>query len=69
MLNTVEFSAEHVHDRSVHVIDIVYTPLIGGFCIVLSNGKAALLTSPSPRFHPKVICFLIFILNHKPGLV
>ncbi|VDM36928.1 unnamed protein product [Toxocara canis] len=44
---------EHIHDRAVHVVDIVYTPLIGGFCIVLSNGKAALLTSPSPRFPSK----------------
>ncbi|VDN58497.1 unnamed protein product [Dracunculus medinensis] len=52
-VDQLQSKPEHVHDRSVHVIDIVYTPLIGGFCIVLSNGKAALLTSPSPRFHPK----------------
>ncbi len=46
--------AEHVVADGSHVADIVYTPLIGGFCIVLSDGRAALLTSPSPRFHPNV---------------
>uniref|UniRef100_A0A915BH36 Protein RIC1 homolog n=2 Tax=Parascaris univalens TaxID=6257 RepID=A0A915BH36_PARUN len=52
-VDQLQSKPEHIRDRSVHVVDIVYTPLIGGFCFVLSNGKAALLTSPSPRFPPK----------------
>lgn len=48
------FSAEHVQEAGIHVVDIAYAPLIGGFCVVLSNGSAALLTSPSSKFHPKV---------------
>lgn len=52
-VDQLQSKPEHVLDRSVHVVDVVYAPLIGGFCIVLSNGRSALLTSPSPRFHPK----------------
>ncbi|VDK51686.1 unnamed protein product [Anisakis simplex] len=52
-VDQLQSKPEFIHDRSVHVVDVAYAPLIGGFCVVLSNGKAALLTSPSPRFHPK----------------
>lgn len=45
-------------DNSIYVVDIVYAPLVGGFCIVLSDGRAAILTSPSSRFHPQVFMFI-----------
>ncbi|MCP9261481.1 Protein RIC1 [Dirofilaria immitis] len=45
--------AEHVQESRAHVVDMAYAPLVGGFCIVLSSGNAALLTSRSSRFLPK----------------
>lgn len=52
-VDQLQSKTEHVQELSVHVTDMAYAPLIGGFCIVLSNGTAALLTSPSSRFLPK----------------
>uniref|UniRef100_A0A0R3RGF6 RAB3GAP2_N domain-containing protein n=1 Tax=Elaeophora elaphi TaxID=1147741 RepID=A0A0R3RGF6_9BILA len=52
-VDQLQSKTEHVQESGVHVIDMAYAPLIGGFCIVLSNGTAALLTSPSSRFLPK----------------
>lgn len=57
------FAAEYIADRSVFVVDIVYAPLVGGFCSVLSDGRAALLTSPSSRFHPQVSIHYLLIPN------
>uniref|UniRef100_A0A1I7ZIN4 Protein RIC1 homolog n=1 Tax=Steinernema glaseri TaxID=37863 RepID=A0A1I7ZIN4_9BILA len=36
-----------------YVRDIEYAPLVGGFVLVLSDGRAALLTSQDSRFHPQ----------------
>jgi hypothetical protein len=47
-------SADYLTIDGIHVIDAVYAPLIGGFSVVLSDGRAALLTSPNPKFHPNV---------------
>uniref|UniRef100_A0A1I7VEJ0 Protein RIC1 homolog n=1 Tax=Loa loa TaxID=7209 RepID=A0A1I7VEJ0_LOALO len=52
-VDQLQSKTEHVQELGVHVVDMAYAPLIGGFCIVLSNGTAALLTSPSSRFLPK----------------
>lgn len=41
-------------EKDVHVVDIEYSPLVGGFAIVLSNGKAAFLTAQSLKFDPNV---------------
>lgn len=38
----------------VHLSDLIYSPLIGGFGCVLSNGRAGFLTAQSPRYHPTV---------------
>ncbi|VDL83125.1 unnamed protein product [Nippostrongylus brasiliensis] len=46
---------EFVTDPGAHVIDAVYAPLVGGYCIVLSDGRAALLTSSDSRFHPSTV--------------
>uniref|UniRef100_A0A0N5AX60 Protein RIC1 homolog n=1 Tax=Syphacia muris TaxID=451379 RepID=A0A0N5AX60_9BILA len=51
----LQFKPEYIMDNSIYVVDIVYAPLVGGFCIVLSDGRAAILTSPSSRFHPQQI--------------
>ncbi|KAL6735124.1 hypothetical protein Aduo_005598 [Ancylostoma duodenale] len=55
---------EFVTDQTVHVIDAVYAPLVGGYCIVLSDGRAALLTSSDSRFHPNSILG-VWALNMK----
>lgn len=41
-------------------MDAVYAPLTGGYCIVLSDGRAALLTSSDSKFHPNVSSLTIF---------
>uniref|UniRef100_A0A0K0D506 Protein RIC1 homolog n=1 Tax=Angiostrongylus cantonensis TaxID=6313 RepID=A0A0K0D506_ANGCA len=48
-------SAEYVTYHAAHVVDAVYAPLVGGYCIVLSDGRAALLTSTDSQFHPNSI--------------
>lgn len=46
-------------DKNVYVTDIEYSPLVGGFAIVLNTGKAAFLTAQSLKFDPNV-CRLFF---------
>ncbi|VDO35924.1 unnamed protein product [Onchocerca flexuosa] len=53
VVDQLQSKTEHVQELGAHVVDMAYAPLIGGFCIVLSNGNAALLTSSSSRFLPK----------------
>ena len=43
-----------VADRSVYVNKIAYSPLIGGYAIVLNDGRAALLVASTPSFDPNV---------------
>ncbi|CAG9534420.1 unnamed protein product [Cercopithifilaria johnstoni] len=52
-VDQLQSKTEYVQESGTHVVDMAYAPLIGGFCIVLSNGTAALLTSHSSRFLPK----------------
>lgn len=47
-----------ITENNVFVKDIEYSPLVGGFAIVLSNGKAAFLTAQSLKFDPNVIISL-----------
>jgi hypothetical protein len=35
-------------------VDIDYSPLVGGFAVVLNDGRAAFLTAASLRFDPNV---------------
>ncbi|XP_011308460.1 guanine nucleotide exchange factor subunit Rich [Fopius arisanus] len=44
-----------ITENNVHVSDIEYSPLVGGFAIVLSNGKAAFLTAQSLKFDPNQV--------------
>ncbi|KAK5967452.1 hypothetical protein GCK32_002666 [Trichostrongylus colubriformis] len=55
---------EFVTNPDAHVVDAVYAPLVGGYCIVLSDGRAALLTSSDSRFHPNSILG-VWALNMK----
>ncbi|KAM3719655.1 Guanine nucleotide exchange factor [Dirofilaria immitis] len=52
-IDQLQSKTEHVQESRAHVVDMAYAPLVGGFCIVLSSGNAALLTSRSSRFLPK----------------
>ncbi|XP_072747704.1 guanine nucleotide exchange factor subunit Rich isoform X1 [Anoplolepis gracilipes] len=42
-------------ESNIYVTDIEYSPLVGGFAIVLSNGKAAFLTAQSLKFDPNQV--------------
>lgn len=48
-------SDTRIGDKSVHVVDIVYCPLVGGLCVVLSDGRATLLLSQNYKFEPPSI--------------
>ncbi|XP_069939686.1 guanine nucleotide exchange factor subunit Rich isoform X2 [Cherax quadricarinatus] len=39
----------------IHVIDLEYSPLVGGFAIVLSDGRAAFLTASTLKFDPNAV--------------
>ncbi|KAL3288875.1 hypothetical protein HHI36_003321 [Cryptolaemus montrouzieri] len=41
-------------EENTYVIDIDYSPLVGGFSIVLNDGRAAFLTASSLKFDPNV---------------
>ena len=43
-----------IQEAGVHVIDMEYSPLVGGFATVLSDGRAAFLTASSLKFDPNV---------------
>lgn len=46
---------DYLTRSSAYIADFVYCPLIGGICIVLSDGRAALLVSASHLFQPNAI--------------
>lgn len=58
-------------EENTYIIDIAYSPLVGGFAIVLNDGRAAFLTASTLRFDPNVSFFKtifswnvnVFILN------
>lgn len=41
-------------EENKYIIDITYSPLVGGFAIVLNDGRAAFLTASSLKFDPNV---------------
>jgi hypothetical protein len=47
-------------------VDIEYSPLVGGFAVVLNDGRAAFLTAVSLRFDPNVsfIAFHMICIVH-----
>lgn len=40
--------------KDTYIVDIEYSPLVGGFGIILNDGRAALLTASSLKFDPNV---------------
>ncbi|CAD5217774.1 unnamed protein product [Bursaphelenchus xylophilus] len=42
---------ETLHSTEVFITDFVYSPLIGGICMLLSDGRPALLVSSSQQFN------------------
>lgn len=41
-------------EPGIHVVDLEYSPLVGGFAVVLSDGRAAFLTASTLKFDPNV---------------
>lgn len=41
-------------EDNIYIKDIEYSPLVGGFAIVLNDGRAAFLTASSLKFDPNV---------------
>ncbi|CAL2032958.1 unnamed protein product [Caenorhabditis brenneri] len=54
-IDQLQSKSENVTSKSTFITDAVYAPLLGGFAIVLSDGKGALLTSNDPNFAPTAI--------------
>lgn len=50
----IEIAAIPIVEERTFIIDIKYSPLIGGFAIVLNDGRAAFLTASSLKFDPNV---------------
>jgi hypothetical protein len=46
-------------ESNTYVVDIEYSPLVGGFAVVLNDGRAAFLTAASLRFDPNVSISLV----------
>lgn len=40
--------------KDTFIVDMEYSPLVGGFGIILNDGRAALLTASSLKFDPNV---------------
>lgn len=51
----ISTSAAPITTKDTYVTDIEYSPLIGGFAIVLNCGKAAFLTAASLKFDPNQV--------------
>ncbi|GAB6022149.1 hypothetical protein CHUAL_006288 [Chamberlinius hualienensis] len=66
------------HSSANYVIDLEYSPILGGFAVVLANGRAALLTAPALKFKPselkglwaqEVVDAVCTAVNHKYLLI
>ncbi|XP_069682235.1 guanine nucleotide exchange factor subunit Rich isoform X2 [Periplaneta americana] len=42
-------------ESNTYIVDIEYSPLVGGFAVVLNDGRAAFLTAASLRFDPNQV--------------
>ena len=57
----VSIAASQMNHSDVFVKDLQYSLLLGGFAVVLSNGKAAFLTANTLKFEPTVSSILFGI--------
>jgi len=46
--------ASQLNSSSIYIQALHYSSLLGGFAVVLSNGRAAFLTASSLKFEPSV---------------
>ncbi|XP_019759391.2 guanine nucleotide exchange factor subunit Rich isoform X1 [Dendroctonus ponderosae] len=65
-------------EENIHIVDIEYSPLVGGFSIVLNDGRAAFLTASSLKFDPNQVQGIwaqniedatCTVINHKYRLI
>ncbi|XP_022920815.2 guanine nucleotide exchange factor subunit Rich [Onthophagus taurus] len=54
-INQQVSKAVPIVEENTFIIDIEYSPLIGGFAIVLNDGRAAFLTASSLKFDPNQV--------------
>ncbi|KRT84788.1 hypothetical protein AMK59_2574 [Oryctes borbonicus] len=54
-INQQVSKAVPIVEENTYIVDIEYSPLIGGFAIVLNDGRAAFLTASSLRFDPNQV--------------
>lgn len=47
-------TAAPLTSKDTFIVDMEYSPLVGGFGIILNDGRAALLTASSLKFDPNV---------------
>lgn len=52
------FVASQLNTTSICVQALHYSSLLGGFAVVLSNGRAAFITANSLKFEPSVSNFM-----------
>ena len=53
-IDTCLFIASQLTDSALNISVIEYSPLLGGFSIVLSDGRAAFITASTLKFEPLV---------------
>ncbi|KAK9744460.1 RIC1 [Popillia japonica] len=54
-INQQVSKAVPIVEENTYIVDIEYSPLIGGFAIVLNDGRAAFLTASSLKFDPNQV--------------
>lgn len=54
LILVIWFAAIPILESNTYIVDIEYSPLVGGFAVVLNDGRAAFLTAASLRFDPNV---------------
>lgn len=47
-------SAVPIVEANTYIVDMEYSPLVGGFSVVFNDGRAAFLTASSLKFDPNV---------------
>lgn len=50
----INCAAAPLTTKNTFIVDMEYSPLVGGFGIILNDGRAALLTASSLKFDPNV---------------
>lgn len=59
-INQQVSKAVPIVEENTYIVDVTYSPLVGGFAIVLNDGRAAFLTASTLRFDPNVSIIVLF---------